>query len=307
MMTHFSVECLSVFLCLCLTDIGDMGRRLALELSAYFTDSFSGPPSDAQHHLGRLSFLCHSLGGLIVRSALNEPPLAPYLPKLFTYVSLATPHCGYVFGSENILLNTGIWFLKKWNKSKCLAQLSMTDEPNEENNNQQPASASSAENSGGNSAGKIAPSSTPPPSHSHSASSDAYDSDDDSDSKRHCFLYRLSRQHPTCTLSHFTHLYLFASHLDKYAPFHSARIEISPQAIVDRKKGGVFHQMIASMLGSMQVKGEAMDFRRFDVWFAPMKKNGKLDNFIGRTAHINFLTETNYMKLILQIYPHLFQ
>lgn len=41
-------------------------------------------------------------------------------------VSLATPHCGYLY-SNNTILDTGIWVLKKWNKSTCLSQLSLTD------------------------------------------------------------------------------------------------------------------------------------------------------------------------------------
>jgi hypothetical protein len=105
-------------------DIGDMGKRLAAELDTYIAQEC--------RELGRLSFICHSLGGVITRSALGEPLLAPYLSKVHAYISLATPHCGYLL-SDNSMLSTGIWFLKKWNKSACLSQLSLTDaqDPNE--------------------------------------------------------------------------------------------------------------------------------------------------------------------------------
>ena len=36
---------------------------------------------------------------------------------------------GYMYNS-NKLFDAGMWFLKKWRKSKCLMQLSMTDSKN---------------------------------------------------------------------------------------------------------------------------------------------------------------------------------
>ena len=219
-------------------DIGEMGQRLAVELDAHLALEC--------RELGRLSFVCHSLGGVIARAALAEPVLAPYLSKLYSYVSLATPHCGYLL-SDNSMLTTGIWFLKKWTKSACLSQLSLTDseEPGE------------------------------------------------------CFLSKLAKK-PSLAL--FTHVYLLAAQADKYAPFHSARIEIHPAAIADRKKGVLFHNMVGALLG--QMTDPRIDLRRFDVWFLAKKKN--IDSFIGRTAHINFLTETNYMQVLFMINSHLF-
>ena len=75
--------------------------------------------------LSRVSFIGHSLGGLIIRAAL--PHLEGELKdKFFTYMSLSSPHMGYMYNS-NKLFDAGMWFLKKWRKSKCLTQLSMTD------------------------------------------------------------------------------------------------------------------------------------------------------------------------------------
>jgi len=223
-------------------DIGDMGRRLASELDSFIATEC--------RELGRLSFICHSLGGVITRSALGEPALAPYLSKLHAYVSLATPHCGYLLGDNN-LLNTGIWFLKHWTKSACLSQLSVSD-------------------------------------HTDPAE---------------CFLVKLAK---APALSHFAHVYFLAAHADKYAPFHSARVEIFPPAAAasaDRKKATLFHAMVASLLGTLS--SPSLDLRRFDLSFLPGRKS--LDSFIGRTAHIQFLTETNYMKMIMRTHPQLFQ
>lgn len=219
-------------------DIGEMGARLATELDGHLAMEC--------RELGRLSFVCHSLGGVIARAALAEPVMAPYLSKLYSYVSLATPHCGYLL-SDNSMLTTGIWFLKKWTKSACLSQLSLTD----------------------------------------------------SEDASECFLSQLAKK-PSLAL--FTHVYLLAAQADKYAPFHSARIEIHPAAIADRKKGALFHNMVGALLG--QLTDPRIDLRRFDVWFLAKKKN--IDSFIGRTAHINFLTETNYMQLFFMQNAHLF-
>ena len=78
---------------------------------------------------------------------------------------------------------------------------------------------------------------------------------------------------------------------------------LSPSVVADRKKGALFHSMVASLLGTLT--SPALDLRRFDLWFLPKKKN--LDSFIGRTAHIQFLTETNYMQLLFLCHPHIFQ
>ena len=67
------------------------------------------------------------MGGLIIRAAL--PHLEEYKDKFYTYISLSSPHLGYMYNS-NTLFNAGMWFLKKWRKSVSLTQLSMTDASN---------------------------------------------------------------------------------------------------------------------------------------------------------------------------------
>ena len=100
-------------------DIFEMGERLANEVKQYI-QSFC-----PMNCLSRVSFIGHSLGGLIIRAAL--PHLEGELKdKFFTYVSLSSPHMGYMYNS-NKLFDAGMWFLKKWRKSKCLTQLSMSD------------------------------------------------------------------------------------------------------------------------------------------------------------------------------------
>lgn len=101
-------------------DINDMGIRLAQEVVNYICDWCPGSA------LGRLSFVAHSLGGLIVRAAM--PLLTEYSAKMYTFLSFSTPHLGLgSFGVNFSLFNTGFWMLKKWRNSTFLQQVSLTD------------------------------------------------------------------------------------------------------------------------------------------------------------------------------------
>jgi hypothetical protein len=95
-----------------------MGERLAKEVKKFVIEFCPGA------NLDKLSFIGFSLGGLIARASF--PHLEHLQNKFYTFISLSSPHLGYMYNS-NKLFETGMWFLKKWNKSKCLAQLSMTD------------------------------------------------------------------------------------------------------------------------------------------------------------------------------------
>lgn len=76
--------------------------------------------------LGRISFIAHSLGGIIVRAAL--PHLEEHKDKFYNYFTLSSPHLGYMYNTSSIV-DAGMWFLKTWRKSICLQQLRMSDSP----------------------------------------------------------------------------------------------------------------------------------------------------------------------------------
>ncbi len=99
-------------------NIYDMGYRLAQEVHQYIRESCPG------NQLGRISFIGHSLGGLIIRAAL--PYLDKLKDKMHGYLSICSPHLGYMYKSSK-LINAGMWVIKKWKKSTSLSQLSMTD------------------------------------------------------------------------------------------------------------------------------------------------------------------------------------
>eukprot|EP01053_Blabericola_migrator_P003340 Blabericola_migrator_1__3339@NODE_1986_length_3454_cov_87_759965_g1264_i0_p1_GENE_NODE_1986_length_3454_cov_87_759965_g1264_i0NODE_1986_length_3454_cov_87_759965_g1264_i0_p1_ORF_typecomplete_len1110_score190_37DUF676/PF05057_14/1_5e26PGAP1/PF07819_13/7_2e03PGAP1/PF07819_13/9_9e10Palm_thioest/PF02089_15/4_2e08DUF3657/PF12394_8/4_1e06LCAT/PF02450_15/0_0004Abhydrolase_6/PF12697_7/0_0027DUF900/PF05990_12/0_018Lipase_2/PF01674_18/0_016DUF915/PF06028_11/2_3e03DUF915/PF06028_11/0_037Hydrolase_4/PF12146 len=105
-------------------DVAAMGSRLAAEVLSYMTELC---PADT---IGRISFVAHSLGGLIVRASL--PHLGSVCHKFHLFLTLSAPHLGYIF-ARNRLVDAGIWVLKKWKKSVSLQQLSMSDhrEPRE--------------------------------------------------------------------------------------------------------------------------------------------------------------------------------
>lgn len=68
-------------------------------------------------NIGRLSFIGHSLGGIIIRASLKY--LMAFKDKMHLYISLSSPHLGYMYNSNRII-DAGMWVLKKWSKSKCL-------------------------------------------------------------------------------------------------------------------------------------------------------------------------------------------
>ncbi|XP_029299333.1 protein FAM135B [Cottoperca gobio] len=76
--------------------------------------------------IGRISFIGHSLGNIIIRSVLTRPRFRCYLPKLHTFLSLSGPHLGTLYNSST-LVSTGLWLMQKLKKSGSLLQLTFRD------------------------------------------------------------------------------------------------------------------------------------------------------------------------------------
>ena len=49
----------------------------------------------------RISFIGHSLGGLIIRASL--PYLKEYKDQFYTYLTLSTPHLGLIYGNSSLV------------------------------------------------------------------------------------------------------------------------------------------------------------------------------------------------------------
>jgi len=103
-------------------DIEEMGVNLAKELQSFISEIFT-----QGNKLGKISFIGYSLGGVIIRAAM--PHLSEYKDKMHTFISLSSPHLGYMYNSSKIV-NAGLWILKQYNKSICLNQLHLSDSGN---------------------------------------------------------------------------------------------------------------------------------------------------------------------------------
>ena len=97
-------------------DIREMGSRLSREVISYLTYSF---PDKSP----KVSFIGHSMGGLIIRAAL--PFLDCLSDRFHLFLSLSTPHLGLMYSSK--ILDAGIWLLKRMKKSKSIKQLCFED------------------------------------------------------------------------------------------------------------------------------------------------------------------------------------
>ncbi|XP_018302274.1 uncharacterized protein [Mycetomoellerius zeteki] len=102
------------------SDFETMTDRLVSEILYHIESSGLNPR--------KVSFIGHSLGTIIIRSALTRPKLRPLLPRLHTFLSLSGPHLGTLYNTSG-LVNAGMWFMQKWKKSGSLLQLAMKDSP----------------------------------------------------------------------------------------------------------------------------------------------------------------------------------
>lgn len=217
-------------------DIFDMGEKLAAEVKAYILEWFP------RNKLSKLSFLGHSLGGLIIRTAL--PHLSDYAGKMHLFLTLSTPHLGYMYNSSKII-DAGIWVLRKWKRSTALQQLSMNDD--EEVN-------------------KTA-------------------------------LFSMS---DCAGLRWFRYVVFCSSFQDQYVPHDSARVEVSEAGANDPTRGRFYIQMASKILSNIAIER----LHRLDVNFHLRGKS--LDTLIGRTAHIQFLENEQFLHMLVHMYPEFF-
>lgn len=77
-----------------------MGARLADEVVDYLESNTTGSMTSP---LCKLSFVGHSIGILVIRAALRQQCLTPYLPKLYLFVSLSGPQLGLMFGGNRVV------------------------------------------------------------------------------------------------------------------------------------------------------------------------------------------------------------
>ncbi|XP_077248667.1 uncharacterized protein LOC143888200 [Tasmannia lanceolata] len=113
-------------------DFKEMGGRLAEEVTSFLKKKMDKASRSGGYKNIKLSFVGHSIGNVIIRSALTESVIEPYLKYLYTYMSISGPHLGYLY-SSNSLFNSGLWLLKKLRGGQCIHQLTFTDDPDLQN------------------------------------------------------------------------------------------------------------------------------------------------------------------------------
>ncbi|KAK5824055.1 uncharacterized protein LOC108457024 isoform X1 [Gossypium arboreum] len=109
-------------------DFREMGLRLAHEVISFVKKKMDKASRSGHLRDIKLSFVGHSIGNVIIRTALAESAMEPYLRFLHTFVSLSGPHLGYLY-SSNSLFNSGLWLLKKLKGTQCIHQLTFADDP----------------------------------------------------------------------------------------------------------------------------------------------------------------------------------
>ena len=218
-------------------DIIQMGKKLASEVKSYIKEWNNGLI------FKKISFIGHSIGGVIIRAAL--PNLEEFKDKFWFYLSLSSPHLGYVF-SDSTLIKTGMWVLKRWKGSKSLEQFMQND---------------------------------------------------NKDLNETC-LYKLSEYNG---LNWFKYVYLLSSHQDNYSPYESSRIQFNSSTLSNDKKADNYKCMACNILSKLTNN----TLKRIDVNFVIQEKN--FDTFIGRTAHIQFLENTDFMKIMFYNIEDLFK
>lgn len=232
-------------------DFRELGQRLAEEVSSFLNIKFSSASGSAAYGSFRLSFVGHSIGNVIIRSALTDAAMKPYLKNLYTYMSISGPHLGYLY-SSNTLFSSGLWLFKKLKGSPCMHQLTFTDETDIQS----------------------------------------------------CYLFKLSQEK---TYEYFQNTILLSSPQDRYVPYHSARIQLCHAATRDYKKGPAYRAMLKNCLNQI-VSAATTDrlFLRCDVNFDTSSQARTLNNFIGRTAHIEFLETCTYARFLMWSFPKVF-
>uniref|UniRef100_A0A7R9YFS5 DUF676 domain-containing protein n=2 Tax=Pinguiococcus pyrenoidosus TaxID=172671 RepID=A0A7R9YFS5_9STRA len=108
--------------------LAEMGGILAKEVRSFLLDK---APWIVSGEGGRLSFVGHSIGSLIVRSALTDPLLRLFLPRLHCFISLASPHLGQMF-SRSQIVQSGIWAITKLRRADVLTELKLLDHRDKE-------------------------------------------------------------------------------------------------------------------------------------------------------------------------------
>uniref|UniRef100_A0A158P8P3 DUF676 domain-containing protein n=1 Tax=Angiostrongylus cantonensis TaxID=6313 RepID=A0A158P8P3_ANGCA len=101
------------------SDIDDLAQNLLSEVQSYIA-RLSEPPT-------RISFVAHSLGGVIVRAAVCRKQAEKWLTtRLHSLLTINSPHLGLAYVGRSV--NLGMQLMQWWKQSRSIQQLSLKDE-----------------------------------------------------------------------------------------------------------------------------------------------------------------------------------
>lgn len=80
---------------------------------------------EEQQPIGRISFIAHSIGGLVFRLAMNDPRLANYQQFYHLFLSLNVPHLGILF--SNYKTDIGARLMSLVGRSIQIDEISLKD------------------------------------------------------------------------------------------------------------------------------------------------------------------------------------
>ncbi|KAJ3066105.1 hypothetical protein HDU98_010585 [Podochytrium sp. JEL0797] len=104
-----------------MNDIEVLADRLVSEIVAFIREQ--------RIQVDRISFVCHSLGGLIARCAIQNAAMDPFRSKFDTFISLSSPHLSLYFHG-NTLVGSALRLFKFVGKSQCIDQMNLRDKSN---------------------------------------------------------------------------------------------------------------------------------------------------------------------------------
>lgn len=105
-------------------DMRILSKRLEEEILDYISSNYHSSSEPK-----RISFIGHSLGGVLLRSAMASDSMKHLRSRFHTFLSFASPHLGTIFNNSS-LVNTGLWLMQKLRRSTCLRQLSCKEDSN---------------------------------------------------------------------------------------------------------------------------------------------------------------------------------
>lgn len=97
-----------------------MGEQLAVEVSQYIQAHYNG-------YVDRLSFICHSMGGLIARAALLHESMEAHLPSCHTLLTISCPHLGVLQPKLSWVVSGTLGYLRTLLGFPSLQELTMRD------------------------------------------------------------------------------------------------------------------------------------------------------------------------------------